>query len=218
MLIASMVATLVSQDGRMITIGLGCLLWGGVPGLWFGVRQAAARLAGRRALGRAVMTIAGCVVLASLGLLCFLGVWGARLGAGGWVLLAAVLALPFGGLLYARDPAKVLTFTANRLAGLVFFPSLLFTAFFLVFGTTEMLPALLDWVVPSGLVLLVTIVYARSRGWVLWPKGSGGGGGGSYSGSGYSSGGSSYSGSSGGGSSYSGGGGSSGGGGASGSW
>jgi uncharacterized protein len=218
MLGASMVATIASQDGRMITIGLGCLLWGGVPGLWLGVRrQADESLRGRRALGREVMTISGCVILASFGLLCFLGVWGARLGAGGYVLLAAVLALPAAGLLYARDPVEVLTFTVNRLAGVVFFPSLIFGAFFLVFGATDMLPGLLDWMVPSGLLLLVTIIYARARGWVLWPKSHGGGG--SYSSSGYSSG-SSWSSSSGssGGSSYSGGGGSSGGGGASGSW
>jgi uncharacterized protein len=96
----------------------------------------------------------------------------------------------------------------------------MFAGFFYFFDATEMLTGLLDWMVPSGLVLLVTIIYARSRGWVLWPKNRGGG---SYSGSGYSSGGSSwssgssYSGSSGG-SSFSGGGGSSGGGGASGSW
>ncbi|MET0556448.1 MAG: hypothetical protein ABW221_25655, partial [Vicinamibacteria bacterium] len=217
-LVASMVATAVSQDGRMITIGLGCLLLGGAPGLWFGVRaQADARLSARRALGREILTIAGCVIFACFGLLCFLGVWGARFGAGGFVLLAAILALPVGGLLYASDPLKVVTYTANRLAGIAFFMTLLFAPFYLFFGAADQLPALLDWMVPAGLVLLVTIIVARSRGWVLWPKTSGGGR--SYSGSGYSSGSSWSSGSSSsGGSSYSGGGGSSGGGGASGSW
>jgi hypothetical protein len=93
----------------------------------------------------------------------------------------------------------------------------LFSVFFVVLGASEMLPGLLDWVVPSGLLWLAATVFARARGWVIWPKGSGG----SYSGSGYSSGsswssgGSSYSSSSSG-SSFSGGGGSSGGGGASG--
>jgi uncharacterized protein len=215
-LVGSMVGTLVSQDGRMITIGLGCLLLGAVPGLWFGVRQQAdAGLLARRALGRTILTIAGCVIFASFGLLCFLGVWGARFGAGGFVLLAALLALPVGGLLYAGDPLKVVTYTANRLAGLAFFTTLVFAPFYLFFGAADQLPDLLDWMVPAGLVFLVTIVVARSRGWVLWPKTSGRGG--SYSGSGYSSG-SSWSSGSSGGSSYSGGGGRSGGGGASGSW
>jgi uncharacterized protein len=215
-LLASMAATVASQDGRMITIGLGCLLVGVVPALWFGVREHAdPALSARRALGREVMTIAGCVIAASCGLLCFLGVWGARLGSGGYLLLAAILALSAGGLLYTRDIVKALTYTANRLSGFVFFPSLVFAVAMLVFGASEMLPALLDWTVPSGLVLLVTIVYARSRGWELWPKGRGGG----YSGSGYSSDSSWSSGSSGSSdSSYSGGGGDSGGGGASGSW
>jgi uncharacterized protein len=217
---ATLIATLVSQDGRMLALGFGFLLLGAAPALWFGTRLHADRsLSGRRALGREMAVVAGCVIVASLGLLCFLGIFGLRLGAGGYLLLAAVLALPVGGVLYSRDPLETLTFTANRLSGFVFFPSLLFAVFFGVFGATEMLPSLLDWVVPSGLVLLVTIIYARSRGWVLWPQSSGGG---SYSGSGYSSGssrssGSSYSGSSGG-SSFSGGGGRSGGGGASGSW
>jgi uncharacterized protein len=221
--VATMVATVASQDGRMLAIGFGCLLLGAAPALWFGTKQQADRaLSGRRALGREVMVVAGCVIAASFGLLCFFGVFGARFGWGSWVLLTAVLAMPVGGILYSRDAMETLTFAANRLSGFVFFPSLMFAAFFWFFDATEMLPGLLDWMVPSGLVLLVTIIYARSRGWVLWPKSSGGG---SYSGSGYSSGGSSwssgssssYSGSSGG-SSFSGGGGSSGGGGASGSW
>ena len=218
--VGTMVATVASQDGRMLALGFGFLLLGGAPALWFGTKQHAdASLSGRRALGREVMVVAGCAIAASFGLLCFFGIFGARFGWGGYVLLAAVLAMPVGGFLYTRDPMKALTFTANRLSGLVFFPSLMFAGFFWFFEATELLPGLLDWTVPSGLVLLVTIIYARARGWVLWPKGSGGG---SYSGSGYSGGsswssGSSYSGSSGG-SSFSGGGGSSGGGGASGSW
>ena len=212
--LGTMVATVASQDGRMLALGFGFLLLGGAPALWFGVRQHAdARLTGRRALGRAILTIAGCVIAVCFALLCFLGVWGARFGAGGFVLLAALLALPVGGLVYASDPLMVVTYTANRLAGLAFFTTLVFAPFYLFFGAADQLPGLLDWMVPAGLVLLVTIIVARSRGWVLWPKTSGRGG--SYSGSGYSSG--SSSGSSGG-SSYSGGGGSSGGGGASGSW
>src|SRR5687768_6003832 len=212
-----MVTSVASQDGRMLALGFGCLALGGAPALWFGTKKHADRsLSGRRALGREVAVVAGCVIVASLGLLCFLGLFGLRLGAGGYVLLAAVLALPVGGVLYSRDPLETLTFTANRISGFVFFPSLLFATFFLVFGATEMLPGLLDWTVPSGLILLVTIIVARSRGWVLWPKSSGGGR--SYSGSGYSSGSSWSSGSSSSSSSFSGGGGRSGGGGASGSW
>ena len=81
-----------------------------------------------------------------------------------------------------------------------------------------MLPRLLDWMVPSGLVLLVTIIYARSRGWVLWPKGSGGGGAEATPAPATPRGLELTPARPGGGSSYSGGGGSSGGGGASGSW
>jgi uncharacterized protein len=219
--VGTMVATVASQDGRMLALGFGFLLLGAAPALWFGTKQQAdPSLSARRALGREVMVVAGCVIVASFGLLCFFGIFGARFGWGSWVLLAAVLAMPVGGVLYSRDVMQTLTFAANRLSGLVFFPSLMFAGFFYFFDATEMLTGLLDWMVPSGLVLLITIIYARSRGWVLWPKNRGGG---SYSGSGYSSGGSSwssgssYSGSSGG-SSFSGGGGSSGGGGASGSW
>jgi uncharacterized protein len=221
--LGTMGATVASQDGRMLALGFGFLLLGGAPALWFGAERHADRsLSARRALGRRIMVVAGCVIAVCAGLLCFLTIFGLRLGAGGYVLLAAVLALPVGGVLFSRDPMETLTFAANRLSGMVFFPSLLFAAFFFIFGATEQLPALLDWMVPSGLVLLVSIVVARSRGWVLWPKS--GGGGGSYSGSGYSPGGSRSSGSgyssssSSSGSSFSGGGGSSGGGGASGSW
>ena len=84
-----------------------------------------------------------------------------------------------------------------------------------------MLPGLLDWMVPSGLVRARHHRSTPARaGWVLWPKVQASG---SYSGSGYSSGGSSWSSGSSSarparGSSYSGGGGDSGGGGASGSW
>ena len=82
-----------------------------------------------------------------------------------------------------------------------------------------MVPAdVLDSLVPSGLMTLACTIYARARGWRLWPRMQVSGG---HSGSGYSSdsgwsSGSSDSGSSD--SSYSGGGGGSGGGGASGSW
>jgi uncharacterized protein len=214
--VGSMLATIASQDGRMLALGFGFLLLGAAPALWFATRQHAdGSLAGRRALGREIAVVAGGVILASLGLLCFLAVLGLRLGAGGYVLLAAILALPVGGVLYSKDPTETLTFAANRLSGMVFFPTLLFAAFFFVFDAKELLPALLDWMVPSGVILLVTIIYARARGWVLWPKSSGRGG--SYSSRGYS-GGSSWSSGSSSGSSYSGGGGRSGGGGASGSW
>jgi uncharacterized protein len=217
---ATLIATLVSQDGRMLALGFGFLLLLGAPALWFGTKKHADRsLSGRRALGREVAVVAGCVIVASLGVMCFLGLFGLRFGAGGYVLLAAILALPVGGVVYSDNPLETLTFAANRLSGMVFFPSLLFAAFFFAFGATDQLPALLDWMVPSGLILLVTIIVARSRGWVLWPKSSGRGG--SYSSSGYSGGGSSWSSggsSSSSGSSFSGGGGRSGGGGASGSW
>jgi uncharacterized protein len=213
---ATLIATLVSQDGRMLALGFGFLLLLAAPALWFGTRKHADRsLSGRRALGREIAVVAGCVILAALGLLCFLGLFGLRLGAGGYVLLAAILALPVGGVLYAKDPTEVLTFVLNRVSGVVFFPSLLFSVFFFVFGATDQLPALLDFMVPSGIILIVTIIYARARGWVLWPKSSGRGG--SYSSGGYSSG-SSWSSGSSSGSSFSGGGGRSGGGGASGSW
>lgn len=215
--VGSMVATIASQDGRMLALGFGSILLGGAPSLWFGTQRRADRsLSARRALGHEILVIAGCVILAAVGLLCFLGVFGLRLATGGYLLLAAVLALPVGGLLYSSDPVKALTYTANRLSGVVFFPCLVFGTFFWFADAKEFLPGLLDWAVPSGLILLVTVIVARSRGWVLWPKSSGGG---SYSSRGYSGGSSWSSGSSSSsGSSYSGGGGSSGGGGASGSW
>jgi uncharacterized protein len=220
-LVLSMVATVLTQDGRLIVLGFGFLFFGIVPLVGsIALREPPSGIAGRRALGRLIATVGGCLVAGGLGIACFVGALGARPGLGGYLLLSGLLALPIGGILYARDPAEVVTLVVGRLSAVVFIPSVLFSVFFVVLGASEMLPGLLDWVVPSGLLWLAATVFARARGWVIWPKGSGGG---SYSGSGYSSGsswssgGSSYSSSSSG-SSFSGGGGSSGGGGASGSW
>jgi uncharacterized protein len=219
-LVLSMIATVLTQDGRLLALGFAFLAFGVVlmvASLALG--EPAAGITGRRALGRLMATVGGCLVAGGIGIACFVGALGARPGLGGYLLLTGLLALTIGGILYAKDPVQVLTLTVGRLSAVVFIPSVLFAAFFAVLGGRELIPSLLDWLVPSGIVWLAATVFARSRGWVIWPKGSGGG---SYSGSGYSSGsswssgGSSYSSSSS--SSYSGGGGSSGGGGASGSW
>jgi uncharacterized protein len=214
----SMVATVLVKDGRLIAIGLAFLLLSFVPVLWY-ASQKRAPVDGRREVGRQLAILAGCALQGAVGIAVLAAIWGARVPYIGYVILLSLAALPVAGLVYARDPAEVLTLVVGRLSAVVFIPSVLFSVFFVVLGASEMLPGLLDWVVPSGLLWLAATVFARARGWVIWPKGSGG----SYSGSGYSSGsswssgGSSYSSSSSG-SSFSGGGGSSGGGGASGSW
>jgi uncharacterized protein len=215
----SMVATVLVQDGRLVAMGIAFLLLSLVPVMWH-ASQKRAPLDGRREMGRQAAILAGCALMGAVGIAVLAAIWGARVPFIGYVILLSLAALPVAGLVYARDPAEVLTLVVGRLSAVVFIPSVLFSVFFVVLGAAEMLPGLLDWVVPSGLLWLAATVFARARGWVIWPKGSGGG---SYSGSGYSSGsswssgGSSYSSSSSG-SSFSGGGGSSGGGGASGSW
>jgi uncharacterized protein len=211
----SMIATIAVHDGRLVAMGFAWLLLSFVPVTWYGSQKKAAQ-DGRREVGRQLAILAGCALLGAIGIAALAAVWGVRVPFMGYLILLSLAALPVAGVLYARDPAEVLTLTVGRLSAAVFIPSALFSVFFVVLGAPEMLPRLLDWVVPSGLLWLAATVFARARGWVIWPQGRGG----SYSGSGYSSGGSSWSSGSsdGGGSSYSGGGGSSGGGGASGSW
>jgi uncharacterized protein len=215
-LLLSIVVTGIAHDGRPAAIGLGVLLLSLVPVLW-SVVGTGERLGGRRALGRRITVAAACALLVGLGITVFAAVLGARAPYLLSAMLVALAALPLGGLIYARNPAQVLTLAAGRLAAVVFIPSVLLAVFFAVIGEREMLPSFVDWILPSGVVWLAATIFARSRSWVIWPKR----GGGTYSGTGYA-GGSSWSSSdwssSDGGSSFSGGGGDSGGGGASGDW
>ena len=202
-----------------MALGFGFLLLAFVPVLGsLALRDVGRRLSGRRALGRGLAFAGGGLLTGALGVLCFVAVWSVPLPFVGFTAVAGVTALALGGLLYAPDPVETLTFLVGRLAMAVSFVATVFLGFCLVSGATTMVPDVLDWLVPSGLITLACAIYARANGWRLWPRMQVSGG---HSGSGYSSdsGWSSGSGDSGSSdSSYSGGGGDSGGGGASGSW
>ena len=214
----SLAATFFVKDVRFVALGFGFLLLAFVPVLGsLALRDVSRRLTGRRALGRGVACAGGGLLIGALGVLCFAAVWSVPLPLVGYASLAGVAALAIGGLLYSPDPAEVLTFVVGRLAITASGMAAIFLGFCLLSGATTMIPDVLDWLVPSGLLALACTIYARARGWRLWPRIQVSGG---HSGSGYSSDSSWSSGSSdsSGGSSYSGGGGDSGGGGASGSW
>jgi uncharacterized protein len=215
----SMAAMGLVSDGRVMMLGFGFLLLGlSLVVASLALTAPAHGVAGRRAAGRLLAIGSGSVLVAALGVACFAGAFEVRARFGGFVVLAALLAMPLAGILYARDPEEILTLIVGRLATIGFVISAIFFVVALAFRDPVMRSGLLDWMVPCGLVALACTIYARAKGWRMWPKMESGG---SYSGSGYSSGGSWSSGSSSGssgGSSYSGGGGSSGGGGASGSW
>jgi uncharacterized protein len=215
--VLSLGATFVVKDGRFVALGFGFLLLAWVPVLGsLALRDVSRRLSGRRAVGRGLAFAGGGLLSGALGILCLVAVWNVPLALVAYASLAGVTALAVGGLLYSPDLVKTLTFLVGRLAIAVLFVATIFLCFCLVSGATTMVPDVLDWVVPSGLAALACTIYARARGWQLWPRVQVSGG---YSGSGYSSdSGWSSSSSSDGGSSFSGGGGDSGGGGASGSW
>ena len=138
----TMVATVASQDGRMLAIGFGFLLLGAAPALWFGTktvrRQEPLRPArprprdrGRRRLRDRGLLGAALLPRGSSAL---------RLGRAARCCWPRCWPSPWGAC-DRRDPPEALTFAANRVSGLVFFPSLLFAAFFLVFGANDELPA-----------------------------------------------------------------------------
>jgi uncharacterized membrane protein YgcG len=214
--LVSLGATFVVKDVRFVALGFGFLLLALVPVLGsLARRDVSPRLSGRRALGRGSAFAGGGFLLGALGLLCFAAVWSVPLSLVGYASLVGVAALAIGGLLYAPDPKKVLTFVIGRLAITASGMATIFLGFCLLSGATTMIPDVLDCLVPSALVALACTVYARAKGWRLWPRVQVSGG---HSGAGYSSDSSWSSGSSDSGSSFSGGGGDSGGGGASGSW
>jgi uncharacterized protein len=212
----SLGATFIVKDGRFVALGFGFLLLAWVPVLGRLALQDVSRLSGRRALGRRLAFAGGGLLIGALGILCFAAVWSVPLPVVVYASLAGVIALAMGGLLYASDPVQVLTFVFGRLAIVVLLVATIFLCFCVVSGATTMVPDVLAWMVPSGLVALACTILAHAKGWRLWPRMQVSGG---HSGSGYSSdSGWSSSGSSDSGSSFSGGGGDSGGGGASGSW
>ena len=213
-----MAGTILAQDARILALGFGAILL--VMAVAVAVMIArGTSLTGRRRVGLGILQVSAGLVIGAFGIFCFAALRESLAGLGGLALLGGFPGLVVGGIVYSQDPLRLLTVFAGRMAFLILLISALFLAAILFVQTTGAGTAL-DWTVVSGLVWLMTWIFARSRGWKLLPKIEFSS---SYSGSGRSSGWSSSSGSSSwssssSGSSFSGGGGRSGGGGSSGSW
>ncbi|HEX6737646.1 MAG TPA: TPM domain-containing protein [Vicinamibacteria bacterium] len=220
-MVLSMIATPLANDGRPLALGFGVLLAvGGSVAAWGIGRNS--ELRGRRAFGLMLLKAAAGLLPGSFALilLSVAAPWTASLA--GYAFLLGFPALLLGGLLYAKEPGRILTVLFGRLAFVVMLASAGLGGFTWYLGAPEFQIAL-DVLVVSAVVWFILWMVARSREWPLLEitSGSGSSGGGwSYSSGGssdWSSGSSSWS-SSDSSSSFSGGGGDSGGGGASGSW
>ncbi|HET8646688.1 MAG TPA: TPM domain-containing protein, partial [Vicinamibacteria bacterium] len=173
----SFAATPLLNDARPLALGFGVLLLAAAAALPVAIGSGAS-VKGRRRLGLGMVQAAAGLMIGGFGLVLLGVAWGPLLGLGGLAFLLGILMLPLGGLVFAKEPWRVLTLFFGRLAFVV----LLLSAPVFGFLRYQGVPAArvaLDFLVVSGVVWFVLWIVARSRAWPLLemtvlPRGGGG--------------------------------------------